>query len=322
MVKRLPGPAYYWMVTFQKLEDKDWPSSDKMKEFFNKIDCKRYAFQEEAGEAGRLHYQCNFQLNECHDGKWIKSRVHSYLKKYDAKGFCCYLAHAVRPNKAELYCIKSDGTRTAGPWIFPPGQYAGEESIPLDKFYSWQKDLWDYTQHPNISGPDGRANSREIIWIRETIGNTGKTTFRKQLCFLKLAELIMPGLSAAQVMAGIVNDQEGQKLYLFDFPRTMSDSNLQQMLYVLEGVKNGHISTKWGGTSKQIFFKCPTVVVFSNWWPANLGTLSQDRWTFLDIVRRNGNLSFEQVPYFELARSKVKLKQESVNSDTAKSNTN
>ncbi len=110
--------------------------------------------------------------------------------------------------------------------------------------------------------------NRQVLWVCDTIGNTGKSYLSKWLFANKGAFEIVSGKTSDIAFA-----YGGQNIVIFDLSRQKQS----YMNYsVIEHFKNGTMfSSKY--ESNSLRFKPPKVVVFANWEP-DYSMLSKDRW--------------------------------------------
>jgi len=114
---------------------------------------------------------------------------------------------------------------------------------------------------------------REVLWIWEATGGTGKTFLAKWLCVMEDAFYCEGGKKA-----DISYAYDLQETVVFDLSRqTQEFTNYG----VIESFKNGLMfSAKYESATK--FFKPARVVVFSNWAP-DRSMLSEDRWNVIEL---------------------------------------
>jgi len=131
-----------------------------------------------------------------------------------------------------------------------------EDLIPRD---GWQQALSDDLQL--------EADNRKIIWIIDVVGNSGKSYFA--LHYKARTSYYVTGGKAADIYYGYGYEE----VVFFDLAR-MKQEYVQYD--VMETFKNGQFySTKY--ECKNVKFKVPHVVVFSNFHP-DTQMLSSDRW--------------------------------------------
>ena len=122
---------------------------------------------------------------------------------------------------------------------------------------------------------------REIIFLVDTVGNTGKSWFFRyyERNHSESTQIILPGKKAD--MAYIL--KENNRVVMFDCPRSKQGEFIQYDF--LEEIKNGYVfSGKYEPRFKR--FKPPHVVVAMNEYP-NMEMLSADRYVVIIINQTN-----------------------------------
>lgn len=145
----------------------------------------------------------------------------------------------------------------------------------------WQQDLLDVvTDNPH---------PRQILWIWEKDGNTGKSWLANYLGTLYSACVLNAGRKTDMAY---IYSQKPAPIVIFDLPRTTEASEdrkhiLDGTYSLAEDLKNGRItSTKY--ESKTIFFSTPHVIFFANFEP-DYTKWSSDRYA----VKNLNVLSFD-----------------------------
>ena len=112
--------------------------------------------------------------------------------------------------------------------------YRGEDiNILNDKknWFDWQKKLYDLLFDKN--GEFRKAKVREIIFIEDKYGNSGKSTFWKWLYIFHPREIgLLSEASGSQLKANIVK-LGARKLYFIDLPRTEGDVGTKPLINTL-----------------------------------------------------------------------------------------
>jgi len=122
-----------------------------------------------------------------------------------------------------------------------------------------------------------QPNERKIIFIIDTVGNTGKSWFTKK--FSSLND------STQQLCVGKADDtafaiDESKRIFFFDIPRSRS----QYLQYsILEGLKDGKIMSNKYESRMKILLNIPHVVCFMNERP-DMNALSADRYHIINWV--------------------------------------
>lgn len=234
--------------------------------------CKRFVFQvERAPSTGRLHIQGQVDLK-----RQFRMRLSQLAKKFAAWGYPKNHLSATSGGDGFTYCLKSE-TRVAGPWADRPIQemldaeakrlyeYQGEDLIQT--YQGWQVKLDAY-----LAGP---VNKREIIWLYDEGGCSGKSQFTKALAHRRKAAVFEWG--DARHMKYEICEAGPKKIYLFDLSRTRPQEYSNNDLYaVLESLKNGLLVSGMYKSPK-LFMEPPHVVVFANIAPDET-KLTKDRW--------------------------------------------
>lgn len=275
--------------------------------------CKYLTYQQEiAPTTQRKHWQGYLQLHVRQRLSFFKS--HAYFGKVhlepmrgtaaQATAYCHKEATAVPGTRAE-FGVQQDSGVTNGyqamvialkknPQAFDKKEHYAEylkhkrsidEEIKESKklkaediecvlsrdgpFHPWQETLLHHIQ--------GDPCNREVIWVVDQIGGTGKTQFSKWL--RKYRQAIIVGTTKCD---RIIYAMEVQPpIVIFDIKRAEGKEN--ELNYsTLETVKDGcGFQTMY--KPETIQWKSPHVIVFSNFRP-RLDQLSADRWTIFDIT--------------------------------------
>lgn len=230
------------------------------------IGVKKYCFQEEkCPTTQRLHFQGRFSLK-------TKKRLSELVACFGALeiGSGIHLEVERDEKASDLYCMKSD-TRTRGPWSFPKTTYLGEDLIA--QLTPWQESLRKHLLEP--------VDDREIIWIHDSIGCTGKSAFAKYMAVRHKAQLFS-WVSSRHAMHQVAKEAEETAIFIFDLTRTKPENLANDDVYSsLEMIKNGAIRSMMyeGGTK---YFSPPHVVVLANCRPV-LAAVSRDRWNIITL---------------------------------------
>lgn len=218
---------------------------------------KEFVFSLEQGEkTDYKHYQGVFSLRQKERFSTVKNHFPISIHLEACKDWWA----------SKKYCTKSE-THIDGPW--------DEESciIPIiSELRPWQLKL----EQQLLSEP----KDREIFWIWDEKGNSGKTAFAKYLIIKHKACYFNNGKTSDIAFALPKNP----KIVVFNFAR----SNKGRINYmVIEQLKDGIcFSSKY--ESKTKIFNIPHVVCFANFHP-EVEALSIDRWNILKI---NDTLDF------------------------------
>jgi len=281
----MPENKYkYWMITVMTDGKKDHylPSEEDMYSAFNKIG-ESYVFQKEIQENSELkleHWQC------CLTTK-IRVRKSTLLKLMASS-----LSHDVVRIKVDKiegtwdqaaeYCSKEDSRVEGSTPSYSPSMqnvYTRSDIDFLweeDKRYPWQVKLLEkiFDKVPTtIKDPI----DREIIWITDKQGNSGKSKFTKFLCVYNPNIVKISFGTANQLRSAVISS--GPKMcYILDMPRTLGeDDSILSVISVVEDISNGFLVSSFYGSSTNLIMNPPHVIIFSNK-DCPVQTLSLDRW--------------------------------------------
>lgn len=271
-------------------------SAPEIAENLRKI-CKHFIFQCERGEQGRMHYQGYIELI-------TKKRLGTVIHDMQAwmPGVHLSIASTAGRQALQSYCMK-DETRVEGPWTDagrPSEEASRLQAEPFDGRVEFSLIEDGATRRPfqewltrYILQPPDR---RQIIWVGDPIGNSGKSEWADWAEWKYGAETVSYG-SAKDVMS-LIMTRPASKCYIFCLPRSRpKDVHLSDLYNVLEMVKDGKlINTKYQCEKKRI--ARPHVLVLANYFPDEQERkhLSADRWHFLVIDHRDFSLHVGTVP--------------------------
>ncbi|AXH73674.1 MAG: replication-associated protein [Cressdnaviricota sp.] len=231
---------------------------------------KDYTFRLEHGDKGVKHYQCWIQTKE-------KERPSTFAKKIRAQidwSDCMHVAHAHDGFAVKNYC--SDPAKeghVAGPWSSVK-VFTKRNMLQYSEMVPWQKAAADMVDEP--------ADDRDIYWLHDDSGCTGKTSWAKYMVVNKGARLLK--WSKANDIRNLVVEGGAKDCYIFDLSRTKpTDFSNEDMYNALEEIKDGNVvSGKYGG--KTMIFDEPFVFVLANRMP-DKSCLSADRWVIKRVPR-------------------------------------
>lgn len=134
------------------------------------------------------------------------------------------------------------------------------------------------------------VHPREVNWVWETVGNTGKSTLASYLEVMHDALVLEP--AGKKDLAYIISQTIGlRKIVIFDLARCQEPDNqdkfnpLAGLYNICEGLKNGCITnTKY--ESKRMRVNVPHVWVFANFLP-DMTKWSKDRYKIYNIEENN-----------------------------------
>lgn len=226
------------------------------------------------GRPHNLHFQINLKVKE-------KKRAGAIAKLIrgipEFKDLSIYVAPASNNGKAALrdYCMKSE-SQVAGPWA-DKTIYLGADLINPSDFTPGQKKLLKYL----ILCDPVTCSKREIIWIYDPVGGSGKSAFKKYCQFKKKWAGFTYG--ATRDILYLVSKFANKRVYFFNLSKTRSADVSENELYcALEAIKDGDfLSTKY--EPKMVMMNPCHVVVFANHLP-NISQMTRDR---LRIIKWN-----------------------------------
>lgn len=292
MSKETENKYRYWMLTLfvDGMEGKV-PSDTRLKKVLEDL-CESFVFQlEVTPTTGRLHFQCALKLKE---RKRQSTLLNDLVKATSITDLSAVQIQRMMGNweEAVIYCSKKE-TRF-DPDILPyyssgvVAPYAGSDIDFLnnpENRYEWQDKLFDIIFEvvpTRLRDP----HDRDIIWITDKQGNSGKSKFVKYCCFYNKACTKISFGSAGQLRSSIIH--AGAKVcYFVDMPRTLGkDDHIDSIMSALEDTLNGFITSSYYGESKTLLMLPPHVVVFSND-DAPISKMSSDRWKVYHLINKD-----------------------------------
>jgi len=282
----------------------DLPAKEVVRDVLNE-EGEKWLFQEEEHENSELqnktHYQCCLVTK-------IRKRKKTLLKILsDALGHPMEYIRVEKMNgsweQAMLYCSKTEGrvgdvikaASIAVEYDFSDINFLDDKS----RRYPWQNEILDklFTSPPHQFKIDGDTD-RQIIWIYDERGCSGKSKIVKWICSHNDLSAKISFGTANQLRAAIIGAGV-RRLYLLDVPRTLgSDDSINDVLSLMEDLKNGHVVSSFYGNYSKLIMTPPLVVVFSNQ-RCPVSKLSKDRWLCYTIDEKELKYSFENDDYIE-----------------------
>jgi hypothetical protein len=277
-----------WVFTLsQGGESNSLPSAFNLKEALESIS-KKFVFQLERGEKeGVLHFQGCFETRIRKRQSTILTDLQVILQievcTLQVDRMCGTWEQAVE------YCTK-DETSVSKPVLSDDlkvselTKYQGNDLKVFEKegFFRWQKavNLIIFEDDLFTIKP---SSGRQVIWIEDTQGNTGKSLFTKMLCYRNPSITKLAFGSGSQMRASVVEEGPMQ-CYIIDIPRKLCNDDFQNNIYsVIEDLKNGFIKSSMYGKPKTLFMEPPLVIIFSNN-ECPTTQLSVDRWKIFGIM--------------------------------------
>lgn len=261
---------------------KEWTKEDAMsnREEFERIIkeySSRWIYQLEEAEGGLWHFQCYARLKAKDRPKTLAVKWNEDLRGVEVS--CCSSAGKEALAK---YAMKKDSTYREGPWV-SEDVYVGDDLPTV--LLPWQENLRKY-----LLGP---VNPREIIWIVDEHGNSGKSIFAKYM--FHHHNVLKLSWGDTGDLINLVCKLDVKRAYIFDLSRTKPKTFSSQDLYsAMEDIKNGYlVNTKYETAVKA--FAPPHIVVFANTAPVQ-ECLSADRWNVIYLPKEANPLR-ETVKY-------------------------
>lgn len=280
-----------WVFTWNSDDEEKLPANDLLYKHLESI-TETFAFQVEVGEeTKRLHIQGCFKLI-------IRKRKDALLREF-ASVFGQELVLRLRLDKMEgkfeqavAYCTKEDGRVSDKPFLSPDLYSYSRRDI--DRFqnrttwYPWQNEIFNELFN-NSTACITTPHDREIVWITDHVGHSGKSKFCKWICSDCKSAIKIPFGSASQIRSSVIAAGPKQ-IYFLDVPRTLGDDDsLESVISAIEDIKNGFVTSAMYGKYQHMIFDVPHIVIFSNI-NCPTGTLSTDRWSKYFINQMNYKL--------------------------------
>jgi len=169
-------------------------------------------------------------------------------------------------------------------------KYTGSDIIifdDYDNFYSWQKQVYSYLFDIENNLAIKPAHHREILFILDEMGNTGKSSFLKWLFTNNEKEIGLLNEATAQQLKTSLISLGKKPIYILDLPRTKSKLGTNDLLNVIESLKSGILLSAMYGKNEGLLLEPAHVIVFANHLP--VGALSPDRFTTWKLVPGKNN---------------------------------
>lgn len=261
--------------------------------------------------SGKEHQQIFLQLSDKKRLSWLKNFMGSNQDHWEP---------ARHPAKARNYCRKDEsriaGPFEYGEWAGGDGgkgkkrdwTVAFEEIESLSRGEHMRKypELWSTrssglntlfnNKFSKPNAPDdfvpngwqaflekeinGDAGPRRVIWVYDSEGNSGKTSFGRYLASKRDVYFTSVAAADRNYFA-----YDGQNVVIYDIPRSTDDATgtaASKFPYQqLEKFKDGNLPSGMFGSAPK-HFKHPHVIVFANFEP-NIERLTTDRWFIIDL---------------------------------------
>ena len=193
------------------------------------------------------------------------------------------------------YYIKSDISKYEGKDI--------ELFENRNNYHPWQLKLENLLFEKN--GEFKEPNEREIIFILDEEGCSGKSTYWKYLLVKNNRELgLLSEANASQIKAALYKMGK-RKLYVVDLPRTKSKMGVNDLINVLEQLKSGIVINNMYGQNDTLLIPPCHIVVSGNYLP--YGSLSPDRWKVFKITNKNNIIDWIDISKEKQEEAKIEI---------------
>ena len=165
-------------------------------------------------------------------------------------------------------------------------------------WYDWQKSLYDMIYEKFGLVKDG--DDREVIFIEQSSGNTGKSKFIKYLYSVDPVNIgIIREGNSNQLNSAFYKmmSNNNKKIIFIDLPRT-ADQGYAGLANAVENAKNGCVIDHMYGSQNDILFDPPHIVICGNKLPET--SFSVDRWKIYTIEKNKKNK-----PWVDVTKDKV-----------------
>lgn len=159
-----------------------------------------------------------------------------------------------------------------------------------EKYYSWQKTLTNliFEQHGGFK----EAHDREIIFIEDKLGNSGKSSFFKYWYTKHGDDIgILSEATASQLRSNIIKLGK-RRLYIIDLPRTESELGVKDLINAIEVLKGGFLNSSFFGRGDTRIMNPPHIIVAGNYLPS--GSISPDRWKVLTLIKEKDDITCKE----------------------------
>lgn len=271
--------------------------SDRVITALRDAGAKQFIFQLERGaETKRLHYQGYVNMSKKKRAKALGKELQEELK-----GVSLRVASTAGEKALKQYVMKKDGTYVSGPWADKRLPKPMVNVTPRAKFDPSSKvaDVRDaprpFQQELTNMCLQWPANDREIIWIADPTGCSGKSKWGTYMKITHDAKCLTFGKNndlMNLVCADIEAIDSYRHIYIIKLPRSKpAEVTLGDMFATIEQLKDGEYQTgKYKGADEE--GPNPHVVVLSNWFPSaeERKCLTPDRWKIYTIDSRDFSL--------------------------------
>jgi len=147
------------------------------------------------------------------------------------------------------------------------------------KWYPWQTKLYNllFTEYGKVR----EADDRQIIFIQDLGGKSGKSKLIKYLSVYHASKVGLLNESKAGQMNSSISKIDDKRIFLVDLPRTESDQGSNDLMNVVESLKNGMCISNYYGHLRVKMTEPPHIVMCGNRMPN--GFFTPDRWKIYQI---------------------------------------
>lgn len=220
---------------------------------------KKWSFQKEKTENGKVHYQGRFSLK-------LKSRDPRLMFP------SFHLGVTSGENRDNMFYVTKEESRVEGPWADTDEKIYIPKDIRIIKvLMPWQQSVIDILQ---------TYDPRKVHVVWDPNGNSGKTTLARWCMCYKIARKL-PFVNNYKDIMRMVMDMPTATGYMMDMPRAVKKDQLFQLYAGIEEVKGGYAYDD-RYHFKEKLFDPPAMVLFTNQKP-DIDLLSRDRWNIWNI---------------------------------------
>lgn len=277
----------YFVFTVAAVKGSTLPGEQTMVSVISQLTDK-YLFQLE--KATSLHYQGCCKLR-------IRKRIQTFANELIAALDVPKESVTVKPmqgtwEQAKAYCSKAD-TSVSEPFTNEV-TYSGKDIEVLDTpegRYSWQDSIIKKIIDESSSTIKD-ADDRQIIWIEDIEGGTGKSKLVKWAC-CRYDSIIKISFGTSNQLRSAIISAGPRSAYFIDVPRTLgSDDSMPSLMSTIEDLKNGFVVSAMYGKQQQLVLDPPHIICFSNM-ECPIKYLTKDRWDIYIINKDKELISYK-----------------------------
>jgi hypothetical protein len=249
----------YWLFTWEtNVLQKKLPDLQKLKRHLN-IVCDNSTFQLERGKiSGKEHIQGGLHLYGPRKSK--KQLLEAFQTIFgNVSGLTLQIAH---DKEAIMKYSAKDDTRISET-IYCGRKEKFDESVSSTTLRPWQQAM--YKELLRLQ-KDDKAKGRKVIWLEDSVGNTGKSFFVKWLRVgqKKLTARKMPVNTVDRLISAVAKNKNVD-LFMFDFTRVKPETqSYADVFCAIEDIKNGYVVDVMYGNYVEEVFNPPLVLIVTN----------------------------------------------------------